>query len=35
VREHALDRDEMRLTGGVEGLGSIDLGHPTKRDPVE
>ncbi|HEX2687660.1 MAG TPA: hypothetical protein VHN14_13635, partial [Kofleriaceae bacterium] len=35
VREHALDRDEVRLPGGIERLRSIDLRHPAERDAIE
>ena len=35
VREHALDRDQVRLPLAVEGLGAIDLGHATERDAIE
>ena len=35
VGEHALDRDQVGVTAGVEGLGPVDLGHPAERDAVE
>ena len=35
VREHALDRDEVRLAVRVEGLRAIDLRHPAERDAIE
>ena len=35
VREHALDRDQVRLPVRVEGLGPVDLGHAAERDAIE
>ena len=35
VREHALDRDQVRRAVRVEGLGAIDLGHAAERDAIE
>ena len=35
VREHALDRDEVRLAVRVERLRAIDLGHTAERDSIE
>ena len=35
VREHALDRDEVRRAVRVERLRAIDLRHAAERDAIE
>ncbi|MBK7537085.1 MAG: hypothetical protein IPI49_17320 [Myxococcales bacterium] len=35
VCEHTLDRHQVGVAVGVEGLGAIDLRHPAERDAIE